>query len=144
MDRLNEPGSKHKKRKARRISAAVARMRRGIVRLQDETHRKAIAFFVREFDVIVIPPFKVSSMVDRKTCRIARRTVRDMLGWAHHRFRERLTSKTEKAGVQVIVQDEAYTSKTCSRCGNMPAIGRRCTAARSRWMDRDENGARGI
>jgi IS605 OrfB family transposase len=147
MDRLNESSSKRKKRKARRLAAAVARMRRGIVRLQDEIHRKAIAFFVREFDAIVIPPFEVSSMVNRKTRRITRRTVRNMLSWAHFRFRRRLISKAEEAGVQVIVQDEAYTSKTCSWCGNMQAIGGseiyNCRGCKVK-IDRDENGARGI
>ena len=147
MDRLNGSSSKRKKRKARRLATAVARMRRGIVRLQNEIHRKAIAFFVREFDAIVIPPFEVSSMVNRKTRNITRQTVKNMLGWAHFRFRQRLMSKAEETGVHVIIQDEAYTSKTCSWCGNMQAIGgseiyncRRCNTR----IDRDENGARGI
>jgi len=147
MDRLKKSSSKRKKRKAQRLAAAVARMRRGIIRLQNEIHRKAIAFFVHEFDAIVIPPFEVSSMVNRKTRKITRRTVRSMLGWAHYRFRERLTSKAEEAGVHVIVQDEAYTSKTCSWCGNVQVIGGskmyHCRGCKVK-IDRDENGARGI
>ena len=70
-----------------------------------------------------------------------------MLGWAHFRFRQRLMSKAEETGVHVIIQDEAYTSKTCSWCGNVQAIGgskvyncRGCNIS----IDRDENGARGI
>jgi IS605 OrfB family transposase len=147
MDRLKASSSKRKQRKAKRLAAAVARMRRDIIRLQNEIHRKAIAFFVREFDAIVIPPFEVSNMVSRKTRKITRRTVRNMLGWAHFRFRERLTSKAEEAGVRIIIQNEAYTSKTCSWCGNMQAIGGsetyNCRGCGVR-MDRDENGARGI
>ena len=147
MDRLNETSSKRKKRKAKRLAAAVARMRHMIVHLQNEIHRKAIAFFVREFDAIIIPPFEVNSMVNRKTRKITRRTVRNMLGWAHFRFRQRLMSKAEEAGVHVIIQNEAYTSKTCSWCGNMQAIGGsetyNCRSCKVK-MDRDENGARGI
>jgi putative transposase len=70
-----------------------------------------------------------------------------MLGWGHYQFRQRLISKAEELGVRVIIQNEAYTSKTCSWCGNMQAIGgsevyncRGCGVV----MDRDENGARGI
>ena len=70
-----------------------------------------------------------------------------MIGWAHYLFHQHLTAKAEELGVHIIIQNEAYTSKTCSMCGNMQAIGgsetyncRRCGVR----MDRDENGARGI
>src|SRR5437588_149821 len=98
-------------------------MRRKIVRLQNEIHRRAITFFVHEFDAIFIPPFEVSSMVNRKTQKITRRTVRNMLCWAHFRFKQHLMLKAEETGVHVIIQNEAYTLKTCSWCGNIQAIG---------------------
>jgi len=126
---------------------AIARMRRRIKCLRNEIHRKAIAFFVREFDIIIIPSFEVSNMVKCKARRITRQTVRNMLGWAHFRFRERLMSKAEEIGVHVLLQNEAYTSKTCSCCGNMQVVGGSktydCHGCGVR-MDRDENGARGI
>ena len=56
-------------------------------------------------------------------------------------------SKAEEMGVHVIIQNEAYTSKTCSWCGNMQKIGGsetyNCHSCKVK-MDRDENGARGI
>ena len=62
-------------------------------------------------------------------------------------FRQRLLSKAEETGADVIIQNEAYTSQTCSSCGNLQRIGgskiyrcRRCELV----MDRDVNGARGI
>src|SRR5262249_6742901 len=63
-DVMSASTSKRKQRKAKRLDAAAARMRRKIRCLQDEIHRKTIAFLVREFDVVVIPPFEVSSMVN--------------------------------------------------------------------------------
>ena len=81
--------SKRKKRKARRLDHAVSRMQRKIMHLQSEIHQKSIAFFTREFDAIVIPHFEVSDMVNRKTRKIRRKTVRKMLCWAHYRFRQR-------------------------------------------------------
>ena len=62
-------------------------------------------------------------------------------------FRQWLLSKAEETGADVIIQNEAYTSRTCSGCGNLQRIGgskiyrcRRCELD----MDRDVNGARGI
>ena len=70
-----------------------------------------------------------------------------MLGWAHYQFRQCLVAKAEELGVHIIIQNEAYTSKTCSWCGKIQKIGgskvyncRNCRTV----MDRDENGARGI
>jgi putative transposase len=146
-DKLAASTSKRKRKKARRLNAAVARMRQKVKSLQMECHKKAAIFFTREFDTIIIPPFEVSQMVNRKTRKIRSRSVREMLGWGHYAFRQRLMAKAEELGVHVVIQNEAYTSKTCSSCGNLQAIGgsevydcRRCGAV----MDRDENGARGI
>ena len=57
---------------------------------------------------IVEPPFEVSNMVNRKTRKITRKTVRKMLCWVHYQFRQRLVAKAEELGVHVIVQSEAY------------------------------------
>jgi IS605 OrfB family transposase len=117
-DKLALSSSKRKQNKARRLGAALARMQRRVSRLQSEVHKKTTAFFTREFDVIVIPPFEVSQMVNRKTRKIRSRTVRQMLCWAHYRFRQRLISKAEELGVHVVIQNEAYTAagvETCRR-----------------------------
>ena len=73
-------------------------MRRKIKRLQSEVHKKSVAFFTREFDATIIPPFKVSNMVNRKTRKITRKTVRKMLCWGHYQFRQRLVVKAEELG----------------------------------------------
>jgi len=70
-------------------------MRRKIIHLQNEIHRKAIAFFTHEFDAIIIPPFEVSGMTSRKTRKISQKTVKKMLGWAHYRFCQRLQKSLE-------------------------------------------------
>ena len=36
-----------------------------------------------------------------------------MLCWAHYQFHQHLVAKAEELGVHVIIQNEAYTSKTC-------------------------------
>jgi putative transposase len=58
-------------------------------------------------------------MVNRKTQKITRKTVRKMLCWSHYRFQQCLISKAEEKGIHVIIQNEAYISKTCSWYGNI-------------------------
>ena len=108
-DKLAASSSKRKKKQASRLDKAISRMRR---KIKSELHKKSVAFFTREFDAI-IPPFEVSNMINRKTRRITRKTVRKMLCWGHYQFRQRLVAKAEELEVHVI-QNEAYTSKTCS------------------------------
>ena len=122
-DQLTTSLSKHKRQKAVRLGHAMACMHRHIYHLQSEIHRKAITFFIREFDAIIIPPFEVSDMISRTRRKITRHTVRQMLCWSHYRFRQRLLAKAEELNSRVIIQNEAYTSKTCSACGNMQNIG---------------------
>lgn len=140
----NSP-SKRKRRKAQRMRHAAARMRRQVHRLQTEIHRKAANFFVKEFDVIVIPPFDASEMSRRSTRKIRRGVVRSMLNWGHGLFRKRLISKAQEYGKSVVIQNEAYTTKTCSWCGNRQNVDKvyRCKGCGA-TMDRDINGARGI
>ena len=45
-----------------------------------------------------------------------------MLSWAHYQFRQRLVAKAEELGVHIIIQNEAYTSKTCSWCGKIQKL----------------------
>ena len=98
-DKLAASSSKRKKKQASRLDKAISRMRRKIKHLQNELHKKSVAFFTREFDAIIIPPFEVSNMINRKTRRITRKTVRKMLCWGHYQFRQRLVAKAEELGV---------------------------------------------
>ena len=62
--------------------------------------------------LLFIPPFEVSKMVNRKIRKITHKTARKMLSWAHYKFRQHLIAKAEEVGVHIIIQNEAYTSKT--------------------------------
>jgi transposase len=143
-NKLAASNSKRKNKKALRLDKAISRMRRKIKRLQSEIH-KSVAFFTCEFDAIIIPPFEVSNMTNRKTREITQKTVRKMLCWAHYQFRQRLVAKAEELGVHVmrpilqklaagvegsiqkIGRSEVYN---CRNCGTV--------------MDQDENSPRRI
>ncbi|KAG9290913.1 hypothetical protein G9A89_011063 [Geosiphon pyriformis] len=44
-----------------------------------------------------------------------------MIGWTHYRFRQCLIAKAEELGINVIIQNEAYTSKTFTLVKANPA-----------------------
>ena len=104
-------------------------------------------YLVDNFDVILLPALKTSDMVTRGQRRIRSKTVRNLLNYAHHRFRKFLQHKAAENGRTLLMVNEAYTSKTVSWTGEIiHNLGGRKTVRSSdgRRMDRDINGARGI
>ena len=95
------------------MKRAQARLRLHIQNLINECHKKVALWFLLNFDVIIIPPFNGSAMSRRLNRKINSKTVCKMLTWAHSRFCNRLVFKAEELGKKVIIQNEAYTSKTC-------------------------------
>ena len=58
-------------------------------------------------------------MVTRGQRRIRSKTVRNLLSFAHHRFRNFLKHKASENGRTVLIVNEAYTSKTVSWTGEI-------------------------
>ena len=58
-----------------------------IQNLINELHHKTARYLVDNFDVILLPDFKTSGMVTRSQRRIRSKTVRNLLSFAHQRFR---------------------------------------------------------
>ena len=46
-------------------------------------------------------------MVNRKTRKITRKTVRKMLCWGHYQFRQRLVAKAEELGVRYMYEQSS-------------------------------------
>jgi predicted RNA-binding Zn-ribbon protein involved in translation (DUF1610 family) len=90
----------------------------------------------------------VSKMVRRADRRIRSNTARMMLTWAHYRFRMWLLYTAAKSASKVYVRSEAYTSKTCTKCGHIKdnlggAKRYKCTSCGLN-IDRDAAAARNI
>lgn len=135
------------KRAKRRLTLAINRLRRKIGNLTDELHWKTIRVLLNEFDVVVVPPFSAGRMSSRANRKLRNKSVRAMLGLAHSKFRQRLQSKANQESKTVLIQDEAYTSKTCSWSGEViQNLGgrRRVRGSDGVSIDRDINGARGV
>jgi putative transposase len=142
LDRLMSKIAKAKCRQKRRLKHAAERIRWKIKDLINELHKKTANFLVRTFNRVFIPTFETSQMVTK----LASSTSRNMLTFAHYRFKEYLKARGQQAMCEVVEVSEAYTSKTCSYCGTIHKIGSKKTMKCScgAKVDRDFNGARGI
>lgn len=145
-----ELSKKHPYRSIRsKYAKAYQRLR---VRINDrikDMHIKTALFLVKTFDTILYPDFRIKSMVEKNLKRkIRKRTVRDLYNWSFYKFKTILQSKAEEHGKTFILCNEAYTSKTCTNCGNLnrELSGRKvydCGKCHVVY-DRDVGGARNI
>lgn len=142
LDKLYSKIAKAKCKQKRNMRKAAGRLRWKIYDLIDDLHKKTASFLVTRFDKVFLPTFETSQMVTK----LHSKTARSMLSFAHFRFKSFLKAKAEEYSCEVVDVNEAYTSKTCSYCGEIHSIGSkkimkcRCSAN----VDRDYNGARGI
>jgi len=132
-----------------RMRKAGARLRRRIKHLVDDLHCKLAKFICETYSVVLLPKFETQGMIRRRLRRIRSKTARAMVTWSHYRFQTRLVNKTrEYPWCRVIIVSEAYTSKTCGRCGKIHDNLRgnkvfkcpRCNLT----CDRDKHAARNI
>ena len=133
-------------RQRQRLKRKRLRLHTKITHLVDEVHWKSADYLCKHYDVILLPSFGTSGMVRRSRRKINRNTARRMLLWSHYRFKLRL--KARQWGRTVVVVNEAYTSKTCGRCGwQHHTLGGskvfQCGAC-GLQVGRDFNGARNI
>jgi putative transposase len=148
LDDLISRMSKANSRKRKSMQVAADRLRRRIRCKVDELHHKTARFLVDNFDVILLPTFETQQMADKAKRRIRSKSVRQMLGLAHYRFKQFIKHKAFECGKLVLDVCEAYTSKTVSWTGeivhNLGGAKVIQSKMDGRKMDRDLNGARGI
>jgi putative transposase len=136
-------------RKRYRLRRAALRANERVRNLVTDLHRRLAKHLCETYAVVLLPTFRVSKMVRRKKRRISRATAKAMLTWRHGAFREMLHAKArEYPGCTIVMCNEAYTSKTCTRCGyiDYDLEGEKEYRCRDCHLviDRDANGARNI
>ena len=147
LDDLLSRAAKSPARRHRNMRRAAGRMRIRVENLIQELHRQAARLLVDSFDVILLPTFATSEMVERGRRRIRSKTVRNLLSLAHYRFGMFLRHKAAETSVAVVAVNEAYTTKTVSWTGELlEDVGGATVIVGDddERMDRDYNGARGI
>ncbi len=145
LDDLISRTGKATSRKKRRLKKAADKLRFRIKNMVDELHFKLIRLLLNSFDLVLLPTFETSQMVQKAARKIRAKSVRSMLTWKHFQFKQRLKSAAARIGKAVLDVCEAYTSKTASWTGEMKRIGGAKTIKSGGLVvDRDLNGARGI
>jgi IS605 OrfB family transposase len=158
MDRMKKPKKSSDWKKYRLKIRKLKRKRlcvyTKVKNLCDEVHWQTASYLCKNFDVILIPEFGVSDMVKKRGKNgswkrdISKNTSRRMLLLAHYRFRQRLLNKAKQYGRNVVIVNEAYTTKTCTRCGvlNNKVGGKKTFICNDCYLiiGRDDNGARNI
>jgi len=109
-------------------------------------HYQVARYLVGTARVILLPTFPTSKLVRHKST--GRKTHRALSRMAHYRFQQRLLFSAQQRGVQVHLVSEAFTSKTCSRCGflhrKLGSADTFACPACSHTIDRDLNASRNI
>lgn len=148
LDDLVSRSTKVNAKQRRSMRKAANRIREKIHNLIDEVHKKAAHYLTTNYGLIFLPRFESSEMVAKSSRKIQSKTVRNMLTWAHYRFKLVLKHQAPKRGCVVLDVGESHTSKTCGACGHRHAsLGgakiHKCPHCGSQTQ-RDANGARNI
>ena len=114
MSRISLSKVAKERQKMRR---AASRLRGKIRDLIDDCHKKTASYLTKKYPAILLPKFETSEMTNRSKRKIRSKTARQMLTWAHYRFKQVLKNKAELSGCQVFDVTEEFTSKTCMKCG---------------------------
>jgi len=122
-------------RKRLRLRKAPMRLRERIRSVVNDVHKKAACFLAAAYDLVLLPTFESSRMVQRARRRIRSKTARSMLPWAHYRFRLTLIARARRTGCVVRLVTEEDTSKTCGRwarsmpswAATRPSVARRAS-----------------
>jgi putative transposase len=133
-----------------KLRLRCAKLRAKVRNCVNDLHCKAAHALTRNFDTIFLPPFESQDMVAKKggSRAIASAVARQMLCLAHYRFRMRLQNTCLTTDRVLVLTPEAFTTKTCTRCGVMnDRVGSAtifaCSSCGLRG-DRDVCGARNI
>jgi transposase len=101
---------------------------------------------LKHYNHILLPTFESQELVSKN--RLRSKTNRELMYLQHYTFKQRLKSSLYfQKDTKLYIVSEAYTSKTCTRCGVLNNVGsneiyhcKECDLV----IDRDINGARNI
>ena len=115
----NKKKTKTKSRKRNRnYKKAIDRHHRKIDHYVDELHNKTTIYLCRNYKRVMVTDFS-SKKVNSKSGNLNKKSKRILGKLSHYRFRGKLQNKCEEYGTQYLEVNEAYTSKTCCKCGTI-------------------------
>ena len=148
--------TKHRRTRRRLLRNRVPRLETKIKNRVKDLHCKTASWLCRNYECVLLPTFQTHQMAKRTanrddgtTRKLNNKTARMLLQWSHYKFKQRLINKGEETRCKVLIVDEAYTTKTCTKCGHVrsPFGGKtfKCESVACGYqIDRDWNGGRNI
>ena len=82
-------------------------------------HYQAIGWLMRNYDTIIIPEACFTGACKKGSRKIRRKTVRALMTWAFRRFVGRLVHKYKLFSKNLVIVNEAWTSKTANWTGEI-------------------------
>ena len=119
----------------------IHKIRAKVKDLIEDLHRRSAHWLTENYDILLLPLFQTKEMSSKLKRKLKAKSVRAMLQLSHYKFKRYLKWVARKKGKVVIDVNEAYTSKTDSRTGEIVEIR---GSGLINGLDRDLNGARGI
>ncbi len=123
----------------------ILKLNEKIKNLVNDIHCKTVDYLKKYYNDILLPSFDSQDMVIGY---LHSSTKRLMNSLSHYKFKQRLLNICKEIkNFRVYIVNEAYTTITCSNCGNIKKIGSLKTYNCDNCLisiDRDINGARGI
>jgi len=113
----------------------------------EELHWKTASYLVNNYDIILLPEFRVQGMIQSKEMRYKKMTKRLLSMFSYYKFRMKLNFKCAQYKKKLIIVDESFTSRTCTGCQQLGERNgeeeHRCLSC-GLVIDRDVAGSRNI
>jgi putative transposase len=151
LAKINKLNTSHKQKKkilSKREKKIEKRCYRKIKNKVTDLHWKTINYLTSKYNVILIGDLSIKGVSKKDTSVLGKMMKRIGYHLSFYKFRQRIEYKSISRGNHLIIVNESYTSKTCSKCGYYnDTLGDKkifeCPECKIK-MDRDVNGCRGI
>lgn len=101
--------------KRRNMKKALHRKIKYLENIKSELHNKCIRYLTTNFGKIIIPPFDTQGMARKFNSKLAR----SLYNLSYYKFESKLKNKCKEYDIDLVIRPEYYTSKTCTKCGNI-------------------------
>ena len=118
-------------------------IRKKIEDMVTDLHWKTIKYLTSTYKTVIYPDFRTKGMMKK----LSRTNKRKISALSFYKFKSRLIYKCKVEKVNLIITDESWTSRTCTKCGNKnkktTSKDFKCDHCKYE-IDRDCNAARNI
>jgi putative transposase len=150
LNKIDKLQSKLSEKPNKKIQSTLNSLRTKVKNKVDDLHKQTAAYLFNRYETVIVGDLNLGGSAIRKKDRKIPKTVTRALNvLAHGKFRDYLKYRASTVNNRrVIIQNEAWTSKTCGYCGHIHKdLGSakifKCPSC-DYVADRDLNGARNI